>query len=214
MDREQILTAYQRQLERIESNRTYNDHAKRVMAAKAYTAAQDALEALRRQEVQAVDGRREALHRKMFGREDAADAQTVIARRDANDRAAQIDNPRFAAEQLQTALRQGDTTMAQAIAQRAADWGWSDVLDTYADNRPGFREAAEEFNALPDTSGSSDWSIHHAFAHVAPLPPILGNANLAQVQGYAQQSLDEPDSPRLNEADVRAASAIFGSDAA
>ncbi|MFD6172066.1 hypothetical protein [Streptomyces coeruleorubidus] len=190
MDREQILTAYNRQLESIDSNRTYSDHAKRVMAAKAYTAAQDALENLRQQEIKAVNDRRESLHRKMFGRENVADAQTVIARRDANDRAAQLDNPRLASEQLQTALRQGDTTMAQAIAQRAADWGWSDVLDAYAETRPGFREAAEEFNTLPDTSGSSDWSIHHSFAHVAPLPSICGHLSEAQVRGYAAEDLD------------------------
>lgn len=194
MTREQILTAYNTKLSRIENSRTYSDHAKRVMSAKAYKEAQGALDRLRQQEVDAIEGRREALHRKMFGRENVADAQTVIARRDANDRAAKLDNPRVAAEQLQTALRQGDTTMAQAIAQQAADWGWSDVLNAYADTRPGFREAAQEYNELPQTKGT-DWSVRHGFAHVAPLPSILGNANMAQVQGYAEQSLDEPGSP-------------------
>ncbi|MEW2253718.1 hypothetical protein [Streptomyces sp. NPDC047869] len=194
MTRDQILATYNAKLSRIESSRTYSDHAKRVLAAKAYTEAQGAMDRLRQQEVDAIEGRREALQRKMFGRENAADAQTVIARRDANDRAAKLDNPRVAAEQLQTALREGDTTMAQAIAQQAAAWDWSDVLNTYADTRPGFREAAQEYNSLPQTR-SSDWSVRHGFAHVAPLPSILGNASIAQVQGYAEQSLDEPGSP-------------------
>ncbi|GAA3037050.1 hypothetical protein [Streptomyces glomeratus] len=194
MTRDQIIAAYNAKLSRIQASRTYSDHAKKVMAAKAYTEAQGAMDKLRQQEVDAIEGRREALQRKMFGRDNVADAQTVIARRDANDRAAKLDNPRLAAEQLQTALREGDTTMAQAIAQRANEWGWSDVLGTYADTRPGFREAAEEYNSLPQTSGS-DWSVHHSFAHVAPLPSILGNANMAQVLGYAEQSLDEPGSP-------------------
>lgn len=190
MNREQIFDNYNRQIERIEASRVYSDHAKKVMAAKAYTAAQGALEELRQQEVKAIEGRREQLQRKMFGRENTADAQTVIARREANDRAAKLDNPRVAAEQLRTAVRQGDHTMAQAIAQQAATFNWSDVLEAYADHQPGFRENVEEFNQLPDTSGGSNWGLQHGLSHVLPMPSILGHVSPAQAHGYAEQDLE------------------------
>lgn len=190
MNREQIQDNYSRQIERIENSRAYSDHAKRVLAAKAYQQAQDAMEALRQEEIQAVKSRREQLQRKMFGRENSADAQTVIARRDANDRVAQIDNPRVAAEKLQDALRQGDTTMAQALAQHAAGWGWGDVLSAYADQTPGFRQHAEEYNALPDTSPNSDWAVHHTFAHVIAPPSVIGDAAPHQIEQLAAQELE------------------------
>ncbi|MBT2488794.1 hypothetical protein J7E96_09715 [Streptomyces sp. ISL-96] len=190
MNREQIQDNYARQIERIENNRTYSEHAKRVMAAKVYQQSQTAMEQLRQQEIQAINNRREQLHRKMFGRENSADAQTVIARRDANDRAAQIDNPRIAAEKLQEALRQGDHTMAQALAQHAAGWGWSDVLTAYGDSQPGFREHVEEYNQLPDTSGSSDWAVHHTFAHVVVPPNVISDAAPHQIEHLAAQELE------------------------
>ncbi|WP_329104569.1 hypothetical protein [Streptomyces sp. NBC_01439] len=190
MNRDQLLDNYHRKLERIENSRTYSTNAKRVMAAKAYKETQGALEQIRLSEIKAIEDRREQLHRKMFGRENAADAQTVIARRDANDRAGQIDNPRIAAEQMQTALRQGDRTMAQAIAERAADWGWSDVLDSYAQANPSFRSHVQEYNELPDTDAVSNWGIQHSFLHVVSAPGILHDANSGTIEALASQDLE------------------------
>lgn len=190
MNRDQIQDNYARQIERIQGSKVYSDHAKKVMAAKVYQQAQDALEQIRQSEIQAINSRREQLQRKMFGRENTADAQTVIARRDANDRAAQIDNPRIAAEQLQTAIRQGDHTMAQALAQHAADFRWNDVLDAYAAYQPGFRETAQEFNQLPDTTPGSEWNIHHSFSHVASPPDVLANVPAHQIPALAEQELE------------------------
>ncbi|WP_406306280.1 hypothetical protein OHA61_34205 [Streptomyces sp. NBC_00885] len=191
MNVQQINDNYARQIERIENNRTYSDHAKKVMAAKAFKQAQDAMEQIRQQELKAIEDRREQLQRKMFGRESgSADAQTVLARRDANDRAAQIENPRVAAEMLKKAQREGDHIYAQALAAHAADFGWSDVLTSYADHQPGFREAAKEFNQLPDTSATSEWRMHHTFAHVVVPPSAIADASPHQVAELAAQELE------------------------
>jgi hypothetical protein len=226
MTRDQILAAYQRKLDRIESSRTYSDHAKRVMSAKAYKEAQGALEQLRQAEVDSINTRRSQLQRRMFGHQGTADAQTVIARRDANDRAAKLDNPRVAAEMLQTAQMEGDTLMAQAIATRAAQAGWGDVLGAYSADRPGFQQAVEEYNSLPNPD-DWQWKFQHTGQFLAGTPRALYDASASEIERLAQVDLDapEPDSPAagwtlpgtqpaLNPGDVQAVNTVFGGDAA
>ncbi|MFH8799684.1 hypothetical protein ACH4F6_08830 [Streptomyces sp. NPDC017936] len=190
MNREQIMTAYSRKLEQIENSRTYSDHAKRVMAAKAYTAAQDAMNQLREAEVQQLTSRRSDLRRRMFGHPDTSDAQTLMARRNATEMAGQLDNPRIAAEELNKALQQGDSIMARAIAQRASDWNWGDVLTTYADTRTDFRRLVDEYNSTPDPA-DQNWRLGHNFAHVVPTPDVLGGMPHHQVASLATQELED-----------------------
>ncbi|MFJ9858896.1 hypothetical protein ACIRVN_15585 [Streptomyces albogriseolus] len=192
MNREQILHAYTRKLQQIDASRTYSDHAKRVMAAKAYKEAQGALDQLRQAEADSLATRRSQLQRRMFGHQGSADAQTVIARRDANDRAAKLDDPRVAQEALQTAQLEGDDLMAQAIAARAAQSGWGDVLGAYAGARPGFKEAAEEYNQLPDPE---DWQFkfRHAGQFLAGPPSNLHDAQPHEIDRLAAVDLDAPE---------------------
>ncbi|MFE6530033.1 hypothetical protein ACFVMA_13950 [Streptomyces rochei] len=192
MTREQIIAAYSSKLERIEASRTYSDHAKRVMAAKAYKEAQAALDQLRQGEVDSISTRRAQLQRRMFGHPGTADAQTVIARRDANDRAAKLDDPRVAQEALQTAQMEGDDLMAQAIAARAAQSGWSDVLGSYAGGRPGFQEAAEEYSQLPDPD-NWQWKFHHTGQFMAGAPSNLRDAQPHEIDRLAAVDLDAPE---------------------
>lgn len=189
MTAQQIHDSYRAQLARIENNKTYSEHAKQVLSAKAYKQAADQLEAARQAEVDTLVRQRASLQRRMFGQVGTADAQTVIARRDANDRAAKLDDPRIAAEALQRAEMEGDTLMAQAIATQAAQNGWSDVLGSYATDRPGFADAANEFNELPDPD---DWQFkfRHAGQFIATMPSALANANPGEVDRLAQQDLE------------------------
>lgn len=189
MTARQIHDTYQAQLARIESNRTYSDDAKRAMSARAYKQAAAQLEELRQAEVDTIVRRRAALQRRMFGQAGTADAQTVIARRDANDRAAKFDDPRTATDALQRAEMEGDTLMAQAIASRAAQYGWGDVLSTYATDRPGFAEAAAEFNQLPDPD-DIEFKFRHTGQFIAVPPSSLANANPGEVDRLAQQDLE------------------------
>ncbi|MEV5420279.1 hypothetical protein [Streptomyces albogriseolus] len=192
MNREQILHAYTAKLKQIDSSRTYSDHAKRVMAAKAYKEAQGALDQLRQAEVDSLTTRRSQLQRRMFGHQGSADANTVIARRDANDRAAKLEDPRVAQEALQAAQMEGDDLMAQAIAARAAQYGWGDVLGSYAGSRPGFKEAAEEYSGLPDPD-NWQWKFHHTGQFMAGPPSNLHDAQPHEIDRLAAVDLDAGD---------------------
>jgi len=216
MTREQILDAYNAKLKRIQNNRVYSDHAKQVMAAKAYKEAQDALDQLRDNTIAQLRTRRADLQRRMFGYADSNDPNALLARRNATDRANQLDDPRTAADELRHALDQGDSILARAIAKRAADYGWGDVLDAYADTRPDFRRLAEEYNTTPDPD-DKHWAVTHAFNHVAPPPASLITLQAHEIDRLAQQDLDGPASgttPTMNAADVAAVNALFRGGAA
>lgn len=189
MNREQILDAYNAKLERIQNNRVYSDHAKQVMAAKAYKEAQSALDQLRDNTAAQLRTRRADLQRRMFGHVDSNDPNAILARRNATDRANQLDDPRTAADELRHALDQGDSILARAIAKRANEWGWGDVLDAYADTRPDFRRLAEEFNTTPDPDDKR-WAISHSFNHVAPPPASLITLQAHEIDRLAQQDLE------------------------
>ncbi|MFJ7590105.1 hypothetical protein ACIQZO_22510 [Streptomyces sp. NPDC097617] len=189
MNAEQIRERYQQQLDRIQSNRAYSDHARQVLAAKAWSQASQQLEHVRQAELADLASRREQLDRKMFGSTSNADPGTVLARRDAADRAAAIDNPRIAAETLARANRDGDHTLAQAVAAHANGWGWTDVVDQHAANTPGFGEAAQEWNGLPGT-GDDFWETKHAMQFLLPKPGGLDRLSDAQAHALADEDME------------------------
>lgn len=78
--------------QRINGKRDLTPHAKRVMLARAFVEARDALDGLREQETKAVIRERQKLERKLFGTTGFnPDPQLLIAKRDADDRAAKYE---------------------------------------------------------------------------------------------------------------------------
>ena len=190
MTRDQIIATYEQKLARIESSRSYSDHAKRILAAKAYTEHQAALEELRTSDAQQIRDRRASLQRHMFGHSDTSDPQALLARRGAADRANELDDPRVAQTAMQEALQQGDGILAQAIAKRAHDWGWGDVLGTYAAAKPHFARAVEEFNQLPNPD-SSTYRQDQSWNYVLPTPSSLNTADTWEISRLAGQDLED-----------------------
>ncbi|WP_328314141.1 hypothetical protein OG432_30370 [Streptomyces sp. NBC_00442] len=189
MNAQQIHDAYQSKLARIENNKTYSDHAKRVMAAKAYKQAQSDLEAQRQAELGQVEAQRAKLQRKMFGNTGATDPNAIAVRRDAVDRAARLDDPRAATDALAAAELSGDDVLAQAIAARAAQFDWTPVIDAYAASRPTFAEAVQEYNDLPGT-GDPLFEFRHAGQFMAPTPSVLSSTSDAEISRLAQQEME------------------------
>ncbi|MFJ6500867.1 hypothetical protein [Streptomyces virginiae] len=189
MNAEQIRATYQQQLDRIQNNRAYSDHARQVLAAKAWSQAAQQLEQVRQSELADLAGRRDRLNRKMFGSTGTADPNTMLARRDAADRAAAIDNPRIAADMLERAARDGDHTLAQAVAAHANSYGWTEVVDQYAAGNPEFAEAAQEWNDLPGT-GDQFWETKHGMTFLLPKPGTLDRLSDSQAHALAAEDME------------------------
>ncbi|MEU6210759.1 hypothetical protein ABZ891_12685 [Streptomyces sp. NPDC047023] len=189
MNADQIRAAYQQQLDRIQNNRAYSDHARQVLTAKAWSQASQQLEQVRQAELAELAGHRDRLNRKMFGTTGNADPGTVLARRDAADRAAALDNPRIAAETLRRAERDGDRTLAQAVAAHANTYGWTEVVDEYAAGNPEFADAAREWNSLPGT-GDDLWETRHGMHFLLTKPSSIDRLSDGQAHALAAEDME------------------------
>ncbi|MDX2560502.1 hypothetical protein PV371_12700 [Streptomyces sp. TX20-6-3] len=180
--------------QRINGKRDLTPHAKRVLLARAYVEARDALDVLKEQETKAVVRERQKLERKLFGTTGFnPDPQLIIAKRDADDRAAKYETPADARRALQRAERDGDTILAKAIASRAADWGadphWGALVQEYVAERPVEAETLKAMQELPNTDDGV-FKLQQAARYGLYAPDGLGEAHRHQVDMLAQQSLD------------------------
>ncbi len=187
------VTAAQQQLagqiEQIRGRRELSAEAKRIAIARVYREARDSITAMRQEAEEQVRGERTKLHRKLFGYEGEADVQTVIARRDAADRASKLDDPHAAETALRKAEMHGDTHMAQAIAAHAQEQAWGTVLDTYVSSRPEAAATAEALHALPNPDDGM-WRMEQAMTYSVMQPTELDGMPDYSVNALAASDLD------------------------
>jgi hypothetical protein len=96
------------------------------------------------------------------------DANSVLLRRDAADRARRVKDEREALDVLQDAIRTGDESMADALGYRARGQAWISVLDAYQQGRP---DAAETAGALAFVEGmerEAAYNLTNSIAYSMP----------------------------------------------
>jgi len=164
---------YQRLVDDIRNNRTLSEHGKRKELAILYIDYKPRMEALEAEENATKETRAKALRRDLFGLSGFADPHAAISYRDAQDRAANIQDEDAAMSLLNRAELSGDTSLAKAVAARAFESGWNRVINTYADGNPA---SEAKFNELIDIESYG-----------------RGSAGLAQILGQAMTySVDKP----------------------
>ncbi|MET7619031.1 hypothetical protein [Streptomyces sp. NPDC005408] len=194
MNAEEIRQQLNNKARAINSKRDLAPRAKQTMLARAYVEARDAIAQLREEEIAAIGHERAKLDRKLFGTNGfSPDPQAVIARRDANDRAARFETPREAEHALRRADREGDHIMAKAIAARAADHSgepaWSALVHQYVADRPNEAETLKAMQSLPDTNDPV-WKLTQAMQYGVVAPEGLGDTSGARVDALAALPLD------------------------
>ena len=135
-------------IEAIRSIRGYSEAGRKTEMAQAVVAARAEVEAMKKEFVAERNTRRDDLHRSLFGASGRASASELIADRDAQDRAAQLDSPDAAATMLARANRNGDGSLARATAEHAFQRGWSEIAQDYADQA----EKRSTLDMLNDTN--------------------------------------------------------------
>lgn len=134
----------------IRNSRAYSDQGKRTEMARLVRQARAQRDQLKSEFIGKREARRERLERVLFGIPGEATPEQIMIMRDSRDRAAKLDGPEDAATHLALAQQAGDTFLAQAIAMVAANKGWNDVVNTYADKAPaGTRASLDELAELP-----------------------------------------------------------------
>jgi hypothetical protein len=149
--REKVARVQQRlnaDVNAIRSNGSYSDAGRKREMAKAVLDAKNSVAKIRDQHVADRTARRDRWERLAFGMVGDPDPQTLIAIRDAQDRAERITSEQDAAAMLHRATQTNDATLASAIGLQAYNRGWSDVTNTWANT---WDKAAfvEEFKSVP-----------------------------------------------------------------
>lgn len=90
-----------------------------------------------------------AVEQQLFGASKVAGADAEAAR-NATAIADSLTGSKAAMNALDTAARNGDATLARAIAYRSWQSGWNDVIDVYAERTPGLQDRLSELSDLHD----------------------------------------------------------------
>lgn len=128
-----------------------SDYGKRTRTDALTEQTRSKLADLKKEQLEYVAGLRDRLERELLG-DQPSDANSVLLRRDAADRARKLTDEKDALAVLSDAARSGDTSLMDALGYRARNSGWTDLLDAYREARP---ESADTATALATVEGLS-----------------------------------------------------------
>lgn len=171
---------YQQLVEDIRNNRTLSAHGKQKELARLYIDYKPRMEALEQEETSTAQTRAKALRRELFGLSGYVDPNTAISYRDAQDRAANIQDEDAAMSLLNRAELSGDTSLAKAVAAKAFDSGWNRVINEYADANP---TSESKFNELIEIESYGKGSA--GFAQILSQAMTYGVDKPAELSGYS-----------------------------
>ncbi|GGR78537.1 hypothetical protein GCM10010169_23390 [Micromonospora fulviviridis] len=148
---QKLFTEYTETVERIRGNKAASREGKRADLARTYLTARERMDGVFATADAQRAARRRELERRLFGAPTLGDqASTMLARRDAMDRAARLTSSDDAQALLRSALTSGDETLARAVVQ----WGYerrdAAVVDAYSDARPHLDPDLAELWQMPD----------------------------------------------------------------
>jgi hypothetical protein len=191
MNADDIRQQFNTKTDAIKAKRDLTPRAKQTLLARAFVEARDALAELKQRDADQVNRQREKLERQLFGTTGFnPDPQAIIARRDANDRAAKYETPAEATAAMRRAERDGDRILAKAIASRAADWSgdpaWAHIVHTYVADKPQEADTLRALQDLPDT-GDAVWQMRKAIEYSVGAPD---GVDIARADTQASQPLD------------------------
>lgn len=151
--------------------------AVRIGLARAYLAAAQKMHDLESSAGADADAQRRALNLAAWSIDDLATnavdrAAAAMSFRDAQDRAALLEQPQAALDALNQAENSGDELAARAIGQQAYTSGWTDVVDAYVRNRPKARDAVAALTELDQAALRPQ--IRNLWAFVLSRPLELG----------------------------------------
>lgn len=161
---EQIRADVAAAYDRVRTNPTLTDQAKRIAIAGLFETAQQQMSNLQQKTNDNVARKVQAATTAAFGIDDIASpssanrASVSLSYRDAQDRAAQLDSPRDGLALLARATASGDELLARAVfgqawAQAGNDPGWNAVIDQYVASRPAAGRAVDALVNLGQQPG-------------------------------------------------------------
>jgi hypothetical protein len=188
---QQSQERYESNLLRARNARDRTEQWKRQRIAVEYVRHRDALRQLKEAEKQTEARRQRTLSERLFGISSLAGdtGSLTISRRDAGERAAQLNSEQAALELLRRAERSGDEPLARAIVERAVDMRWVDVANAFLQHREHLDEPLNELWQISQPSIAeelTDWMHNYV-----DKPPELAGMSDYEIDRLAQTA-DQP----------------------
>ncbi|MEV6662761.1 hypothetical protein [Streptomyces nigra] len=188
---DEIRSLYKQGLQQLRGARNMHPEARRVEIARLHATTQAALRKVQQEQLQADRETFTKLERQLWGYDDvralAPDrATTDTAIRDAQDRAGRLKRPGDAARALADAEQGGDKVLARAIAKRAHDMDWDDVLGAYLSTRPTDNERYQQAAEIHIRQHTTGGAIEHGFLGSLGTPEELRGMSSKDIQAMAE----------------------------
>lgn len=166
-----LRAQYQETVERIRADKTLSPIGKQQRLAAQYLRFKPELKKLEAEQETTQQARLASLRKELFGITSSSNPYAAIEYRDAQDRAARLDNEEAARALLNQADLGGDTTLAKAVAARSFEQGWSAIINQYSDMNP---TSGPKFNELLSLENRGQGS--------ADIAQLLGDAMTFNVE--------------------------------
>jgi hypothetical protein len=159
-----VLQQLNSSVRNIKDDKRLTPEAKKTDLARAYVRARNDMEAVKAELAKQEAAHVDKLTRRVFGNSPTTGSD-IIAARDADDRAARLENAEEAQRALARAEKNNDASLARAIALRAYEEartpfggsGWGEVLSGYSGSRPGVSEDVAELARITTSSFQQDF---------------------------------------------------------
>jgi hypothetical protein len=143
----QAYASYTHAKEQLSADRMTSDEGKRVRSAALHQEHKARMEGLCTREDNLVDSKFDELTKRLAG-SSGSDATSIIAFRDAQDRADALDEPEAAGRLMDRALATDDRSLASAIMRRALHAGWDNVADKFLSRNSSVVETVKDLQTL------------------------------------------------------------------
>jgi vacuolar-type H+-ATPase subunit H len=150
-----VKEAHKAARQQIQADPRTSELAKRELLEALAKDTRSKLDAVRADQDSYVSGLRSKIEGELRGNQ-PSDANSVLLRRDASDRARRVQDKDEAMAVLQDAIANGDAEMAHAIGARARNSVWGDVAEAYSAAHPETAESAQALSYVEaNTSGAA-----------------------------------------------------------
>ncbi|MGW3663719.1 hypothetical protein [Streptomyces sp. NPDC005141] len=165
------------------------DQARQTVAARTYRQAQAQSQRLLEEHIAGIERHKKTLVDRAFG-SNGGDAQTLMARRQAQQMVAGLDESWKAMDMLATAQQDGDTQLAKVVAGHAFSRGWEDVVDQWNHDGSNDRSLRNllDLKQLPDTNDTA-WRFSVAGDFHVNQPSILSGLREQDIDSLARDDL-------------------------
>jgi hypothetical protein len=162
-----VKHAHRAAKEAITKDPMLSDLAKRERTDELRTQTRAKLDGIKAKQQTYVKDLRAKVERELLGSQ-PSDANSVLLRRDAADRARRITDEKEALAVLEDATRGGDDSLAHAVGYRARNSGWINALDAYREAQPGAADSATALAKLESLDRDPAYNFANQITYSAP----------------------------------------------